>query len=272
MTTTAPAARAPAKTAPALLDMDRGVATRPSPTERYDEADWDLGDLLIVERDPRSAALLESILQSVVQRVRVVSRATEAVQALSETPADLVTVALDLGDLPGLPVLPFLRAASDAPIVVVTSPAPDLTMADGLDAGADDYILKPVRPAEVRARVRAIARRSGARRAREPYYVDDQITIDFRRSEVVTANGASRLSSTERRVLRELVGRAGNVLSHEEILRRVWGHDYKSDVANLQVFISYLRRKLDDDPRRPTYIRTHRGIGYEFCPRAARTA
>ena len=245
--------------------MPGGISPRP---EQLDPPDWQIGVVLVVEDDERSAALMEAILETVSRRVQIAGTAAAALDLIAESGFDLITIDIGLPDLTGLQLLHHVREMTDAPVIMVTAIGQSASIVEALSGGADDYIVKPVRPAELRARVHAVTRRAQPRAPAIERYADDRIVIDFERSEVVTRAGTYTLSATERRVLRELVGDAGRVLTHDDLLRRVWGAGYGDDVANLHVFISYLRRKLDHDPLRPSYIRTHRGIGYEFAPPA----
>ena len=225
-----------------------------------------IGSVLIIEDDPRSAALMEAVLEPISRAVLTVTTAATALDALADSTFDLVTLDLGLPDLDGMDLLHHIREMSSAPVIVVSALAHSASIVAALSAGADDYVVKPVRPAELRARAEAVSRRTRSRAEQVERYTDDRLTIDLGRSVIVTERGSVVLSSTERRLLRELVQSPGRVLTYEELLRRVWGTGYETDVQNLQVFISYLRHKLDDNALRPSYIRTHRGIGYEFTP------
>ena len=241
------------------------MATR---EDRRVVADWLVVDVLVVEDDPRSAALMESILEGICRRVVVANTAAAALDMLAESVFDLITLDIGLPDLSGLELIHHIRAVTDAPMIMVTATGQSSAIVEALERGADDYLVKPIRPAELRARIHAVTRRAQPRTRDVVQYSDHHVQIDFARSVVVTASGTSMLTATERRLLRELVANSGRVLTHDEIIRRVWGSGYEGTLANLHVFVSHLRRKLNNESDLHQYIGTHRGIGYEFVPPA----
>ena len=238
------------------------------PEGARDVSDWLVTDVLVVEDDPRSVALMESILEGICRRVVVTNTATAALDMLAESVFDLITLDIGLPDLSGLELIHHIRAITDAPVIMVTATGQSNVVVEALELGADDYLVKPIRPAELRARIHAVTRRTQPRTHEVAQYSDHHLQIDFARSVVVTPSGTTTLTATERRLLRELVANSGRVLTHDEIIRRVWGAGYEGTMANLHVFISYLRRKLNDEGDPHQYIETRRGIGYEFVPPA----
>lgn len=227
-------------------------------------AGWEIGSVLVVEDDERSGTLMRATIGSVSRHVQVVGTARAALDAVMESDYDLITLDVGLPDLTGIELLHHLREVTDAPVIMVTAMGQPSAIVEGLMDGADDYIVKPIRPAELLARIRAVTRRMQPPRAALDRYADGDLEVDFKRSVVVTAAGSRTLSRTERRLLVELVSGAGEVLTYEDLLKRVWGAAYEADIANLHVYISYLRKKIDGGPSRPSRIRTHRGVGYEF--------
>jgi DNA-binding response OmpR family regulator len=149
-----------------------------------------------------------------------------------------------------------------------------LTVRDGtldkvraLDLGADDYLTKPFDHLELLARLRALLRRASRTPATpEPCIAVGDLSLDYTTHEVRVRGEVIRLTSTECRLLEELVRHAGTVLSHRHLLEQVWGPGYVGDAHYLKVFVRRLRRKLGDDAERPRYIRTEWGIGYRFIP------
>lgn len=226
--------------------------------------DSDAG-LLIVEDDERMARLLTAILTQVGHEISIAGTAAAALDLLGEREFRLITLDVGLPDLSGAELVVHIRERSAAPIIMVSGQDDTRTVVDALGAGADDYVVKPFKPAELLARVRAVLRRVPPGSSEPESYADDVISIDFQSNRVVTPNGESALSLTERRLLMELVTHQRRVVTHNELLERVWGPGY--DAANLHVFVNYLRRKVEPDPRHPRYIKTHRNVGYEFVPK-----
>lgn len=228
------------------------------------EAERSIAAALVVEDDPRSAALMQTILEEIVRRVVVVNTATEALDALAESSFDVITLDIGLPDITGLELLHHIRELSDAPVIMVTAVDTSSSIVEALKSGADDYLIKPIRPAELRARIGAVLRRTGPRAHEVELYSDGRLVIDFARSLVVLAGVSSTLSATERRLLHALVTHAGRVLTHDEVIKQVWGAGYEGTQANLHVFVSYLRKKVNARGDAHQYIQTHRAIGYEF--------
>ena len=238
------------------------------PEGARDVSDGLVADVLVVEDDPRSAALMEAILEGICRRVVVTNTAAAALDILAESAFDLITLDIGLPDLSGLELIHHIRAVTDAPVIMVTATGQSSVIVEALELGADDYLVKPIHPAELRARIHAVTRRAQPRTRDVMQYSDHRLQIDFARSMIVTPSGTSTLTATERRLLRELVANSGKVLTHDEIIRRVWGAGYEGTMANLHVFVSYLRRKLNNGSDPHQYIETRRGIGYEFVPPA----
>lgn len=226
--------------------------------------DWEIGPVLVVEDDERSGSLMKATIGAVSRNIQVVRTATAALDAIAESEFDLITLDIGLPDLTGIELLHHFRQVTDTPVIMVTAMGQPSAIVEGLMDGADDYIVKPIRPAELLARIRAVTRRMQPPHAVLDHYADGDLTVDFTRSIVLTGAGTRTLSRTERRLLLELVGGAGVVLTYDDLLKRVWGTAYEADIANLHVYISYLRKKIDVDPSKPSRIRTHRGVGYEF--------
>jgi two-component system KDP operon response regulator KdpE len=167
----------------------------------------------------------------------------------------------------GLDLLQHIRELTTAPVIMVTAADQMSTLVEALAAGADDYIVKPYSPKELIARAEAVLRRSGSQSDgddNQERFADDVILIDLSRNTVVTQAGMSTLTGTERRLLAHLLRNRNRVVTQDELLRSVWGVGYESAAANLHVFVGYLRRKIEPEPRNPRYIVTHRGVGYEF--------
>ena len=136
----------------------------------------------------------------------------------------------------------------------------------GLELGADDYVTKPFSPRELVSRVRAVLRRVEPPKggSGEAIQVNGRLRIDFDRHEIFVNDELVKLRPTEYRLLYHLVQNAGWVVSHDQLLAKVWGYEYQSETHYLRLYVNYLREKLESDPRDPKYILTERGVGYRF--------
>lgn len=178
--------------------------------------------------------------------------------------ADLVVLDLGLPDIDGLDVAREIRSqGSSLPILVLTARTDEVDMVVGLDAGADDYVTKPFRLAELLARVRALLRRAGSDFQDDTLEAQD-IRIDVSAHRAFQDGRELQLTAKEFDLLRILIKEAGNVVSRQVIMQEVWGLDPAGSTKTLDMHISWLRRKLGDDAAYPYYISTVRGMGFRF--------
>jgi two-component system KDP operon response regulator KdpE len=183
----------------------------------------------------------------------------------SEAP-DMVLLDIGLPDIDGYAVLQSVREFSDVPIVMLTARDDAMDKVKGLELGADDYVTKPFNHLELLARVNAVLRRLDlpSPRHRTPSFRSGDLEVDFSAQEARLSGQRLSLTPTEYKLLYYLVRNAGRVLQHATLLSRVWGRDYVDEIDYLRVYIRRLRDKLGDDPDRPRYIQTERGVGYRF--------
>ncbi|MDR3201860.1 MAG: response regulator transcription factor [Bifidobacteriaceae bacterium] len=178
--------------------------------------------------------------------------------------ADLVILDLGLPDMDGLDVARALRGRGlGIPILILTARADEVDTVVGLDAGADDYVTKPFRLAELLARVRALLRRSAGDGAGEDLAVQN-VRIDLGARRAFVGERELHLTAREFDLLRVLARSAGTMVSRESLMREVWGSDPSNSTKTLDMHVSWLRRKLGDDPNSPQYIATIRGMGFRF--------
>lgn len=178
--------------------------------------------------------------------------------------ADLVVLDLGLPDIDGIDVAREIRSqGSSLPILVLTARTDEVDMVVGLDAGADDYVTKPFRLAELLARVRALLRRAGSDFQDDTLEAQD-IKIDVSAHRAFQDGRELQLTAKEFDLLRILIKEAGNVVSRQVIMQEVWGSDPAGSTKTLDMHISWLRRKLGDDAAYPYYISTVRGMGFRF--------
>jgi DNA-binding response OmpR family regulator len=176
-------------------------------------------------------------------------------------------VLLDVGlpDLDGYRVLERIREFSDVPIVMLTARDGTIDKVKGLELGADDYLTKPFDHLELLARVRAVLRRLDMPpKTRASLFRAGDLEVDFAAHEARLRGERLELTPTEYKLLYHLVRNAGRVLPHGTLLAKVWGREYVDEVDYMRVYARRLRDKLGDDPERPCYIRTERGLGYRF--------
>jgi DNA-binding response OmpR family regulator len=218
---------------------------------------------LLVEDDARLAALTREYLGGHGVAVEVVSDGRRGLAEAQRGRWDVVLLDLMLPGLPGLEICRELRARSDVPIIVLTARGEEADRVMGLELGADDYLAKPFSPRELLARIRAVTRRAKGRAgpALRPVRVGSLVVDPSSRS--VTLRGrAIDLTAYEFALLHALAGRAGRVLSREQLMEFARGSSEDSFDRSVDVHVSRLRQKLGDDPKRPRLLKTVRGAGY----------
>lgn len=190
----------------------------------------------------------------------------QALQRLRDQTPDLVLLDVMMPDLNGFEVLEMIREISSVPVIMLTAKGEEDDRVRGLELGADDYITKPFSQRELVSRIRAVLRRvegvSGSMHGL--IEVDERLKIDFDRREVWLEGKIVKLRPTEYRLLYHLVQNAGWVVTHDQLLAKVWGYEYRDEPHYVRLYINYLRQKLEKDPANPKYILTERGVGYRF--------
>lgn len=187
----------------------------------------------------------------------------EGMDAVVANHPDLIILDLGLPDIDGFEVTQRLREWTQTPIIILSVQEQESDKVAALDAGADDYLTKPFSVGELMARLR-VALRHANRPTDEPVFTTGQLTVDLARH-LVLMNGAEvQLTPTEYELLKLMVTHAGRVLTHQQILRQVWGVGYANELHLLRVNISNLRHKIEPDPARPSYILTEPGVGYRL--------
>jgi len=224
--------------------------------------------ILVVEDEPTVRAALRTVLGGSGFEVTEAATGAEATAVNDAGQVDVVLLDLVLPDTDGVSLLVRLRKARNVPVVVLSGRRPLADKLRALDAGADDYVMKPFHTAELLARIRAVLRRSKAAPEGPGLVTVGDVEIDLTKR-VVRRNGEMlRLTPTELRLLLELVGNPGMLLTHSELLKRVWGETYGTESHYLRVYIAQLRRKLGDSATRPRMIRTEPGLGYRWMERS----
>lgn len=231
--------------------------------DRFDQRDM---TILVVDDEPRIRDLVRMNLEMERYRVLEASDGREALEQLREHLPDLVVLDVMMPDMDGFETLKAIREVSTVPVIMLTVRQSEQDKIRGLDLGADDYLAKPFSPRELLSRIRALLRRSlmPAPARKTMIVVDPDLKIDFAKHEVIVRGQKVDLRPTEFRLLYHLVNNAGRLLTHETLLSKVWGREYRDEAHYLRLYITYLRQKIEKDPAHPKYILTERGLGYRF--------
>ncbi|MBA2395891.1 MAG: response regulator transcription factor [Ktedonobacteraceae bacterium] len=231
--------------------------------EAFDQRDI---TILIVDDEPRIRDLVRMNLEMEHYSVIEASNGVEALDQLRENLPDLVMLDVMMPEMDGFETLRAIREVSTVPVVMLTVRQSEQDRIHGLDLGADDYLAKPFSPRELLSRIHALLRRSfmAPPSRKTEIIVDPDLKIDFSRHEVIVRGQKVVLRPTEYRLLYHLVSNAGHLLTHETLLSKVWGREYRDEAHYLRLYITYLRQKIEKDPAHPKYILTERGIGYRF--------
>jgi DNA-binding response OmpR family regulator len=228
------------------------------------------GRILVVEDETSIAEPFAEALRRAGFDPVLTDTAAGALELAEEADPDLIMLDLALPDGDGRDVCRELRRRSDVPIVMLTARGTELDKIVGLELGADDYVVKPFSAAEVISRIRAVLRRSGGRDGarQEPIRIGE-LELDPAARIARLGGEELDLSRKEFDLLAELMRHAGQVVSREDLMARVWDVNWFGSTKTLDVHVGWLRRKLGDDPNRPTYIETVRGVGFRFAAPAA---
>lgn len=229
--------------------------------------------ILVVDDEPQIRRVMLTTLTSQGYSVIEVRSGEEALEKMRTVRVDLVLLDVNLPGISGLETCREIRVSSDVPIIMLTVRNSERDKVQALDAGADDYVVKPFGVEELMARIRAALRRAAPGEAIAPFTTDD-LKIDFEKRTVIAKGSPVRLTPKEFELLRQLVSSQGKAQGHRRLLQAVWGPDYGDETEYLRVFINQLRKKIEPDPRNPQYIHTEPWIGYRFDPptRKSRTS
>ena len=223
-----------------------------------------MATVLLVEDDPAARQGLELALRRLGYDVRLAETGEAALQGSYQAAVDVVVLDVMLPGLNGFEVCRRLRRASDIPVIMLTARGDDFDIVAGLEAGADDYVVKPVEPRVLEARIRAVLRRlDRVGSAAETY---GELVIDRGSLIVRRAGREVSLTPTELRLLLVLSGSPRQVFSREQLLDLVWEHDYLGDSRLVDACVQRLRAKIEADTSEPRYVQTVRGFGYRFGP------
>lgn len=225
--------------------------------------------VLVIDDDPAFLRLLEQLLGQQGFETIKANGGQEGLKLLFAEKPDLVLLDVSMPGMDGWQVCQRIREITDTPIIMLTGKQQgEEDVIRGLDYGADEYLFKPVGNRELVARIRAILRRSelssAAEARREVNYADNYLSVDIAERKVMVNGERVKLTPREFRLFALLVESAGRIMTHKELLEKVWGWEYTDDLDYVRIYISHLRQKIEPDASLPKYILTEPGIGYYF--------
>ncbi|SDR03702.1 response regulator transcription factor [Actinopolyspora saharensis] len=224
-----------------------------------------MAQILLIEDDQSIRTSLALALGRHGHQTREADTGEDGLRMLASAEPDVVVLDLMLPGMDGFEVCRRIRAKSAVPVIMLTARGDDFDVVGGLEAGADDYVIKPVQPRVLDARIRAVLRRGTfAEQTQSDRYRD--LTIDRAALTVTKGDQQLALTPTELRVLLELSRSPGQVLSRMQLLELVWEYDYLGDSRLVDNCVQRLRAKIEDEPARPVFVQTVRGFGYRFGP------
>ena len=222
-------------------------------------------NILVVDDEPQIRRVMRSTLSSHGYVISEAKSGEEALDSIRKERPDLVLLDVNMPGMGGIEACREIRRASDAPIIMLTVRNAERDKVAALDAGADDYVVKPFGIEELLARIRAALRRYAPGDALPPF-VSKDLTINFETRQVTVRGSEIHLTPKEYDVLKHLIANQGKPLTHRRLLQSVWGPDYGEETDNLRVVINQLRKKIEVDPARPKYILTEPWVVYRFQP------
>jgi len=220
-------------------------------------------EILIIDDEAQMRKLLEITLQSNNYTVNQAENAKNGLITAENHPPDMILLDLGLPDEDGQSVLQQLREWYTNPILILSVKSNEEEIIKALDNGANDYLVKPFRTGELLARIRSALRNAAADEG-DTTISCGEITIDLDARTIKKNNESIKLTATEYKLLSLLAKNEGKVLTHQYLLREVWGPGYINQSQYLRVFIAQIRKKIEDDPNRPDYLLTESGVGYRF--------
>ncbi|WP_030158573.1 response regulator transcription factor [Glycomyces sp. NRRL B-16210] len=223
-----------------------------------------MADILLIEDDPLVRRGLELALSRHGHHIRAAATGEDGLADFEASRPDLVVLDLMLPGVDGFTVCSRIRSADQTPVIMLTARGDDFDVVGGLEAGADDYVVKPVQPTVLDARIRAVLRRGNG--DGHGVSVHGALRIDTTALTVTLHGEPVALTPNEMRLLLTLSRAPGRVFSRQQLLEAVWEHDYLGDSRLVDNCVQRLRAKIETDPAAPLYVQTVRGFGYRFGP------
>ena len=220
-------------------------------------------EILIIDDEPQIQKLLEIILESNGYKVVQATSGKEGLILAANHPPELILLDIGLPDRSGHEVLRELRTWFNKAIIVLSVQSSEIDIVNALDNGATDYLSKPFRTGELLARIRSCIRRNNTEQGNSQVTFGD-LQIDYTARTAKRNNELIKLTSTEYNLLVLFAKNEGRVLTHQYLLREIWGVGYQTETQYLRVFVGTLRKKIEDNPNQPKHIITESGVGYRF--------
>ena len=224
------------------------------------------GRVLVVDDEPQIRRVMKTALTAHGYEAYEARTGEEALNCLRECNPDLILLDMNMPGMGGMATCRSIRAISETPIIVLSVRDREQDKIAALDAGADDYVTKPFSVNELMARIRANLRRTPWQADSDgPIAVSERLKVDFGARQVIANGREVRLTPKEFDLLHYFVTNANKPITHRKLLQTLWGPDYGDEVEYLRVFVSQLRKKIEDDPAHPRYIVTEPWVGYRFA-------
>lgn len=220
--------------------------------------------ILVVDDEPQIRRVLKTSLAAGGYTMVEARTAEEGLEKLRQEPPDLVILDINMPGIGGLEGCREIREISDVPIIMLSVRGSEKDKVRALDAGADDYVVKPFSSQELLARIRANLRRVQSESEQPAAFSSPDLSIDFQRRSVIAGGKKVHLTPKEFELLRCLVAGGGQPLSHRTLLQTIWGPDYGEETEYLRVCVNHLRKKIEPDPAAPKYVITEPWVGYRF--------
>ncbi len=223
--------------------------------------------ILVVDDEPRMIGFIRMNLELEGNQVIEAHSGLEALEQVRTKLPDLVLLDVMMPDMDGFETLKMLREFSNIPVIMLTAKGEENDKVYGLELGADDYVTKPFGPRELSSRIKAVLRRTEtplSSPSQAVLKIDERLSVDFNRREVIVNGERIKLRPTEYRLLYHLIENAGWTVPHDQLLAKVWGYEYRDEAHYVRLYVNYLREKIEEDPSKPVYILTERGVGYRF--------
>jgi two-component system KDP operon response regulator KdpE len=222
--------------------------------------------VVLIEDEPQIRRFLRATLSGQGYRLFEVTNGADALVEVAQRQPDVVILDLGLPDMDGLEVIRRVREWSAVPIIVLSARGQERDKVGALDAGADDYVSKPFSAGELLARLRVALRHAvGAAHEDGAAFTVGELQVDLLRRHVSVRGAEVKLTPIEYKLLATLVRHAGKVLTHQQLLREVWGPSHDDQAHYVRVYMAHLRHKLEGEPARPRYLLTEAGVGYRLA-------
>jgi len=221
--------------------------------------------VLVIDDDKTLSGLIKQAMTKAGYKVAIANNGIEGLQQVLTDPPDIVILDVMMPRMDGWETCQRIRQSSKVPIIMLTAKDQVNDKVRGFELGVDDYMTKPFSLAELSARVKAVTARAGIPSDSRPHRITSgDLVIDMDAHRVTKRGESVSLTPTEYKLLLTLAENGGRVLSHEQLLERVWGYETEEDNDYVKRYIWYLRRKIEDDPSQPLHVVTERGFGYSF--------